>query len=595
MRNDEQEHEPGLADWIARMQATGMLTEVTLGPLEVADTVTLAEAVGGRSVTGNDADLLQATTGGFPLYIVEAARSRHDLGSGPIPDGDFTAVLHRRLEQLTPAAREVAGLAAAVGRNFTLDLLTEASDLDADTVVRAVDELWRRRIVREIGDGYDFTHDLLRDSAYAQVSPPKRWLLHRRIAQGLELLHADEPDAVSAQLAEQCARGGRGERAVGYYRRAADVAAGMFAHAEAIRLHKEALSLLRAMPEGRDRSRRELEVLEAIAAPLNARFGYSSPELRRALQRAVDLAETLGRRDSMLTGLIGLWSSMFVEGNATAAHRMATRALALVEPGSALSGPAHFAFGGSAVSLGRPAEALEHLELAASLGGGFTLSVGTVPDVHGRAFAAHAHWLLGHADEALASCNDAIALARTTGNSYSLAVALAYAGITHQLRGDATGLFDTVGELCDLCERYKFAYYREWALVLAGWSRMDAAGIELAQRGVDNLTAAGSFARMPYWLSLLADMAARNGRPEAARATLDAALVAGQARDDLWWLPEVMRMRAAYDDEQAAVARLHAASRMAATHGSATLLRRCEDDLAARGVPPSALGVRPAD
>jgi hypothetical protein len=74
------------------------------------------------------------------------------------------------------------------------------------------------------------------------------------------------------------------------------------------------------------------------------------------------------------------------------------------------------------------------------------------------------------------------------------------------------------------------------------------------------------------------------------------------ARDDLWWIPEVMRMRAAHDDEQAAVARLRAASRMAATHGSAPLLRRCEDDLAARGVPPSidgvppsALGVRPAD
>ena len=50
---------------------------------------------------------------------------------------------------------------------------------------------------------------------------------------------------------------------------------------------------------------------------------------------------------------------------------------------------------------------------------------------------------------------------------------------------------------------------------------------------------------MPYWLSLLADLLARGNQAEAARATLDAALVAGQARDDLWWLPEVMRMRAA--------------------------------------------------
>ena len=194
-------------------------------------------------------------------------------------------MLRKRLEQATAPAREVAGLAAAVGTNFTLDLLTEASDLEADTVVEAVDELWRRRIMREFGDGYDFSHDMLREAAYAGISPPKRWLLHRRIAQGLELLHADDTDVVAAQLAEQYARGGRGDRALAYYRRAADVAAGRFAHAEAIRLHREALSIIEAMPAGRGRDAQELTVLEAMAAPLNARDGYSSPDLQRALEK----------------------------------------------------------------------------------------------------------------------------------------------------------------------------------------------------------------------------------------------------------------------------------------------------------------------
>ncbi len=111
-------------------------------------------------------------------------------------------------------------------------------------------------------------------------------------------------------------------------------------------------------------------------------------------------------------------------------------------------------------------------------------------------------------------------------------------------------LRDTVGELRELCGRYGFAYYREWGLILDGWSRTDESGIDLARRGIGNLKSEGSFARMPYWLSLLADLLARGGRLDAARATLDAALAAGQAHDDLWWLPEVMRMRAAYDDER---------------------------------------------
>jgi DNA-binding SARP family transcriptional activator/tetratricopeptide (TPR) repeat protein len=594
LRDDNLDDDPELAGWTVRMRATGLLTELFLSPLEVADTAHLAAAISGRPLLEADTNLLQATTGGFPLYVIEAVRGSDDLGSTPLPVGDLAAVLRNRLAQATTAAREVAGLAAAVGTNFTLDLLTEASDLDADTVVGAVDELWRRRIMHEFRDGYDFSHDLLRETAYMQVSPPKRWLLHRRIAQGLELLHADNMDMVAAQLAEQYARGGRPGRAVAYYRRAADVAAGMFAHAEAIRLDKEALSIVGSLPEGKDRDRQELAVLEALAAPLTARFGYSSPELQQTLERSVDLAESLGRLDSKLTSLVALSASRFVQGRTADGYQMASRALTLVDPESELSGPAHFMVGGSAVSLGMPAEGLRHLELATKLASGaLLLSIGTRPDVHGTAWAAHAHWLLGHDADALSSCNDAIKLARAIDHPYSLAVALAYGGITHQVRQDISELKDIVSELRELCDRYGFAYYRDWGLVLDGWSRMDEPGVGLARRGISNLRSEGSFARMPYWLSLLADLLARNNRPEAARATLDAALVAGQARDDLWWLPEVMRMRAAHDAEQGAIPRLRSAAQLASAHGSVGLLLRCERDLARRGVRPSAPGVLP--
>jgi hypothetical protein len=95
---------------------------------------------------------------------------------------------------------------------------------------------------------------------------------------------------------------------------------------------------------------------------------------------------------------------------------------------------------------------------------------------------------------------------------------------------------------------------------------------------------------MPYWLALLADLCARDGQPEAARATLDAALAAGRAHDDVWWLPEVLRMRAAYDEPEAARGRLESAAALAQGHGSLALLARCERDLARpgpAGVPPA--------
>ncbi len=101
-------------------------------------------------------------------------------------------------------------------------------------------------------------------------------------------------------------------------------------------------------------------------------------------------------------------------------------------------------------------------------------------------------------------------------------------GITHQLRGDLAALRDAVAELSELCQRYQFAYYREWALILDGWSRPGRVGHRPARRGIANLRAAGAFARMPYWLALLADLCARDGQPGAARATLDAALAAAR-------------------------------------------------------------------
>jgi len=594
LRDDSLDEDPALGGWTGQLRAAGLLTEIPLGPFDVADTARLAEAISGGPLAEPDVELLQATTGGFPLYVIEAVRGTVDAGAPARPAGDLTAVLRNRLDQVTAPGRDVAGLAAAVGTDFSLDLLTEASDLDAGTVVEAVDELWRRRILREFGDGYDFSHDLLRDAAYAQVSPPRRWLLHRRVAQSLELLHADDTDLVSAQLAEQYARGGRPGRAVGYYRRAADVAAARFAHAEAIRLHKRALSIVAGLPEGKARDAEELAIREAMAAPLNARYGYASTELQHTLERAIELAESLGRGDSRVTGMLALWTSRFVQGRTADSYQVATTALAAVPSGSELTGPAHFAVGGAAVSLGRPAEALHHFELAAALtGGNLSLTVGTRPDVHTLAWGAHAHWLLGHDEAALASCQGAIKLARAVEHPYSLAVALAYGSITNQIRGDLPALRQTVTELRELCERYGFAYYREWGLILDGWSRPGEPGLGLARRGVAELRAQGSAARMPYWLSVLADLLARTGQPGAARSTLDAALTAGHAHDDVWWLPEVMRARAAYDPEPAAAARLRAAARMAADHGSAALHQRCERDLAARAVRPAGLATTP--
>src|SRR5690606_18463126 len=96
----------------------------------------------------------------------------------------MTAVLESRLAQLSPSARNLAGLSAVIGRQFSFTVLAAIWEEDELNLVHNLDELWQRRIVREHGtDSYDFTHGKLRDVAYAALSAARRRLTHRRIAE----------------------------------------------------------------------------------------------------------------------------------------------------------------------------------------------------------------------------------------------------------------------------------------------------------------------------------------------------------------------------------------------------------------------------
>ncbi len=565
--------------WVSRQRAAGILAEVAVAALSIEETGTLAASLAGRKLDPVQVAVLHATTGGFPLFVVEAVRSR---SADPTPPA---AVLRRRLDQLSPDARDVAALASALPRDVTLDLLSEASDLDAVRVTGAVDELWRARILREVGAGYAFSHDLLRAAAYDRISPPRRWLLHRRLAQALELAGGTYGDDVAGLLADQYDRGGRPDRALNHYTEAATIAAGRFALPEAVRLLREAQRVTDQLPAGRYRDLRELDVLLAMAAPLTAWRGYASAELQRVLERAVDLARETAPASTQMQGLMALWASRFVQGRVGESHRLIRDALTIAVSDDVLLGEAHFAYAGSTVTLGHPAEAIEHFDIAHErCAGAESLVVGTHPDVHALAWSAHAHWLVAQPDTAATRASEAVRRARELGHPYSLAVAIAYGAVTQQLLGERTALRRAVRELAEVCERYGFAYYREWGLVLDGWLRGGPEGLALARRGVANLRVQNALVRMPYWLGLLADLQCDTGQTAAAAATLDAARSSAQTLGDAWWLPEVLRQRAALAGPHQRASLLAAAVATAEDQGSLALAARVRRTLGETGL-----------
>ncbi|MCZ4125378.1 hypothetical protein, partial [Streptomyces sp. H39-S7] len=216
--------------------------------------------------------------------------------------------------------------------------------------------------------------------------------------------------------------------------------------------------------------------------------------------------------------------------------------------------------------------------------GTLSLVVGSRPEVHAQAFAAHACWLLGDDDQAALRCADAIARARAADHPYSVAIALAYAAITHQISGDRVAAVEVVAELGDLCRRHGFAYYSEWALIISGWLLGGGQGAAQIRDGIGRLSSQGAYTRMPYWSSLLAEVLIADGHLDAARAVLDAARIGAEQRDDRWWLPEVLRLRAGLEAGPAALSLLELAADMAAGQESRVLEARCRRDLADRTV-----------
>ncbi|HEX8132399.1 MAG TPA: BTAD domain-containing putative transcriptional regulator, partial [Actinomycetes bacterium] len=269
-----------LNDLLAGLRGLDRLVEVELGRLSRDQTGALAERLAGRPLQEPDADRLFAETEGNPLFVVEALRAGWSGGQPAALSPKVQAVIESRLARLTGPAADLVGVAATIGRAFTTDVLAGASGLPEEALVGGLDELWRRRIVRDQGaDAYDFTHDRIREVAYRALSPARRRRTHRLVARTLERLHAQDPAPVAAQVAAHHELAGGADEAVAWYQRGADMAQRLHANAEAVRLLERALGLLRALPRTPERQARQLAVLTALAAPLGAVDGWASDRL----------------------------------------------------------------------------------------------------------------------------------------------------------------------------------------------------------------------------------------------------------------------------------------------------------------------------
>ncbi|HEX9118311.1 MAG TPA: AAA family ATPase, partial [Anaerolineae bacterium] len=256
-RTDEVGADHPLTALVQALRRSRQILELELCPLDRDGTAELAGQLQGAPLRSDIADQVHRATAGNPLYIVESVRAglieawaTGSKGVVPISPA-LQSVLGPRLAQLSPAAHELIGLAATFNREFAFPILCAASRLTEEGVVRALDELWRRRLVREHGArSYVLSHDLLRDLVYAQLAPATRRWHHRRIAEALVTVHAGDLDAAGGEIARHYELAGLAEQAVPYYVRAAEGARRTYATEQALAAYRRALEVLATLPPG---------------------------------------------------------------------------------------------------------------------------------------------------------------------------------------------------------------------------------------------------------------------------------------------------------------------------------------------------------
>jgi DNA-binding SARP family transcriptional activator len=342
----------------------GAVTEIELGRLDPAGTADLAAGLTGRSLEPTAADRLWRETEGHPLFVVEAARTGLPPGAHTSLSPTVHAVISSRLSHLSPAARDLVEVAATVGRSFTVQVLAAAQGAEADDLADALDELWRRQIVRELGTGYDFSHDRIREVVHDLITPARRRRLHGAVANALAEIHRDELGVVGALLAGHYEQAGLLREAVVAYAGAGHRSVEVFALDDAIGAFRQALVLLERLPADPWRDERELELRIAMAVPLIAREGYGSDAVRDAYERALALCHRLGREvdPPVLRGL-GLASLMACRFDR--ASQLGDALLGHDRPGNPTAGTeGHYLLGVSAFWRGALAAARTHLRAA---------------------------------------------------------------------------------------------------------------------------------------------------------------------------------------------------------------------------------------
>ena len=324
------------------------VTSLSLSHLNQRQATALVDKVTrGRALPPEVLAHIVKRTDGVPLYIEELTKTLLESGalepteegfklSGPLPLLSIPESLHdslmARLDRLS-GVKDVAHLAATLGRVFSHELLAAASPLDEAALKKALDQLIDAELIYRRGAWpdtiYEFKHALVQDAAYNSLLRSKRQQLHQRIAKILEERFAETVESKPELLAHHYREGALPAKAFPYAMQAGNAAVARYASIEARARFQEALDLSRSLPPSENAWRAQIEAALKLASVAQNRSHFEQ-DLRN-LEQAFSLAEAINDRESLCRIQYWMGRINYVFGRFDRAVELAGKALLIAE------------------------------------------------------------------------------------------------------------------------------------------------------------------------------------------------------------------------------------------------------------------------
>jgi predicted ATPase len=555
------------APWVGRPYVTALVIN-RLAEHEAA--AMIDRIVGNKPLSASIRQDIIERTDGIPLFVEEITKAVLEAESETAAERAVAAVpspavavpaslyasLMARLDRLGGPVKELAQIAAAIGREFSHALLTSIMRQPEAELRLALDRLIAAGLLFRQGAPphatYLFKHALVQDAAYGTLLRETRRQLHGRIAKALE---DHFPGTVQTQpelIARHCERAELGEMAVRYWLKAGATAVSRSANLEAISHLHNGLRRLNTLPPDDKRARLELDLHLTLGQALIAARGYTAGDTTAAFARAEELVEKIGDTGQRYSVLYGIFVGRLIGGHIDAASETIGRLCELAASGKddAYLCLAHRLHGSLLFFRGDLPIAQEKLQKAVALYGPVQqqkLAFHFGPDTGSAAqiFLAMTEWLRGRPESALRTAQSAIANARRLENALTLGQVQALAAQLHYMSQDYEGMLRLTTEGRDNCERVGIVYFGAICRFYQTWSQARRSNpadyIEEFRHGLATYEEMRGGLQLGLFHSMLAQLLLAAGAPAEAAKEAETALAKVTVSGERWWAPEIHR------------------------------------------------------